>query len=312
MAPMGGFINGIIAYGVAFIHSKHLESWRILFLIEGGATLAIGLFAVFWLPEQISSWKLLTEEEREFLMYERALDYAVESPKINWKHALACGYRWQQLIPALMNMCQQITGAALSAYLPTFTSENGFKGATAQIATLAPYGSAAVVMILFSYFSDRQKNRGFWTQVGWILEIIAFAMYLDLPASNHKGRFAGLILAEVGHYVCTPLIVTWQANNAGNESRRAVAVPGAVSLAQAVAVGSGYLFPSTDSPKYTTGSAVILALSCAGAGFTGLYQFLVWRENKKRDEREGGPPAPDFQPDTATYADDAPGFRYLN
>jgi hypothetical protein len=44
-----------------------------------------------------------------------------------------------------MNICQQITGAALSAYLPTFTKENGFKGANAQIATLAPYGSAAVV-----------------------------------------------------------------------------------------------------------------------------------------------------------------------
>ena len=45
----------------------------------------------------------------------------------------------------LINMCQQITGAALSAYLPTFTSENGFTGANAQIATLAPYGSAIVV-----------------------------------------------------------------------------------------------------------------------------------------------------------------------
>jgi len=45
----------------------------------------------------------------------------------------------------LINMCQQITGAALSAYLPTLLAENGFEGATAQIATLAPYGSAAVV-----------------------------------------------------------------------------------------------------------------------------------------------------------------------
>jgi hypothetical protein len=44
-----------------------------------------------------------------------------------------------------MYQSQQISGAALAAFLPTFTSENGFKGATAQIATLAPYGSAAVV-----------------------------------------------------------------------------------------------------------------------------------------------------------------------
>jgi len=48
----------------------------------------------------------------------------------------------------LINMCQQITGAALSAYLPTLLSENGFSGATAQIATLAPYGSAAIVRYL--------------------------------------------------------------------------------------------------------------------------------------------------------------------
>lgn len=45
----------------------------------------------------------------------------------------------------VMNMCQQITGAAMSAYLPTLLSENGFEGATAQIATLAPYGTAAIV-----------------------------------------------------------------------------------------------------------------------------------------------------------------------
>ncbi len=58
----------------------------------------------------------------------------------------------------LMNMCQQITGAALSAYLPTILSENGFTGATAQIATLAPYGSAIVAStlttVLFRQIAD--------------------------------------------------------------------------------------------------------------------------------------------------------------
>jgi hypothetical protein len=47
----------------------------------------------------------------------------------------------------LINMCQQIMGAALSAFLPTFTKENGFEGANAQIATLAPYGAAMIVRI---------------------------------------------------------------------------------------------------------------------------------------------------------------------
>lgn len=55
-------------------------------------------------------------------------------------------------LAGLMNCCQQILGAALGAYLPTFTAENGFTGATAQIATLAPYGSSAVVS-RFCHFS---------------------------------------------------------------------------------------------------------------------------------------------------------------
>lgn len=60
------------------------------------------------------------------------------------------------------------------------------------------------------------------------------------------------------------------------------------------------------------GSSVCLALSAGGSVFTGIYQFLIWRENRKRDKDEGGPPVEGFRPDTATYADEAPGFRYLS
>lgn len=53
------------------------------------------------------------------------------------------------------------------------------------------------------------------------------------------------------------------------------------------------------------GSAVVLGLSIAGSLFTFLYQGLIWRENKKRDKAEGGPPASDFVAETNVYADDA-------
>ena len=75
--------------------------------------------------------------------------------------------------------------------------------------------------------------------------------------------------------------------------------------------GSGYLFPKTDSPVYTMGSAVCLSLSVGGSLFTFLYQALIHRENKKRDAKEGGRPAEGFIAETHLYADDAPGFRYM-
>ncbi|KAI7326629.1 MFS general substrate transporter [Hortaea werneckii] len=311
MAPLGGFVNGIVAYAVSFIHVK-LESWRILFLIEGGATVALAIIAILVLPDSISSCRWLSAEEKDYLMYERFISMGPEVKEINWKQAGGALYRWPQVIPMLMNMCQQITGAALSAYLPTLLSENGFAGATAQIATLAPYGTAAICMIIAAKLSDRFRNRGWPTQFGWMLLIVGFAIFLGASTENKPAHFVALILAETGHYICTPLIVTWSANNAGSESRRAVAVPLAVSLAQAVAIGSGYLFPASEGPRYTKGASVEVALSIAGMLFTFLYMGLIKWENARRDRKEGGPPAPGTRPNTAQDADKAEGFRYLS
>ena len=58
-----GFFNGLIAYGVSFVHS-HLESWRILFLIEGLLTVTIAVVAFIVLPENIETARWFTDEER--------------------------------------------------------------------------------------------------------------------------------------------------------------------------------------------------------------------------------------------------------
>ena len=199
MAPIGGFVNGIVAYGVSFIHG-HLESWRILFLIEGGATVFLAIVAILVLPDDIPSCRWLSAEEKDFLMYERYMSMGPEVKEINWKQARGALYRWPQVMPMLINMCQQITGAALSAYLPTLLSENGFSGATAQIATLAPYGSAAVCMIIAAKLSDKFGNRGWPTQFGWMLLIIGFGIFLGIDTNNKPAHFVALILAETGHY----------------------------------------------------------------------------------------------------------------
>ena len=45
--------------------------------------------------------------------------------------------------------------------------------------------------------------------------------------------------------------------------------------------------------------------------FTFIYMGLINWENRKRDKQEGGPPVHGFRPDTANYADEAEGFRYI-
>lgn len=150
---------------------------------------------------------------------------APESNEVNWKHVKGTFIRWQQIVRKCNSQVQaapESHSRALLIYtfLAVFLSENGFEGANAQIATLAPYGSAAVVsslfcpvsskarwliprrkcMIIASMISDRYRNRGWPTQFGWWLSIIAFGIYLGAPYTNRSARIAALILGETGHY----------------------------------------------------------------------------------------------------------------
>lgn len=55
-------------------------------------------------------------------------------------------------------------------------------------------------MVIFSYVSDRFRNRGYPTQLGWWIEAAGFAIFLGAPDSNRAARFTALILGEAGHY----------------------------------------------------------------------------------------------------------------
>ena len=68
LTSRSGFVNGIVAYGVSFIHG-HLESWRILFLIEGSATVTIAIIAILVLPDDIPSCRWFTAEEKDYREY---------------------------------------------------------------------------------------------------------------------------------------------------------------------------------------------------------------------------------------------------
>ena len=64
-----------LAYVIFRIEHPTLKSWQLLFLIEGGATCLVALFAWAWLPEgPESAWFLTEEERRVFRRRRRVVD----------------------------------------------------------------------------------------------------------------------------------------------------------------------------------------------------------------------------------------------
>lgn len=65
---LASVLSGVIAYGIGKISSP-LASWRILFLILGGVTIAYGMVLLILLPDSPNKAKFLTREERTLVLH---------------------------------------------------------------------------------------------------------------------------------------------------------------------------------------------------------------------------------------------------
>ncbi len=66
---IGNTIGGLIAYGIGKISGSHLASWRLLFLILGGITLAYSIVLFLILPDSPSKAVFLKKQERAIVIH---------------------------------------------------------------------------------------------------------------------------------------------------------------------------------------------------------------------------------------------------
>lgn len=109
-----GFFNGITAYGVFFIDS-HIDSWRILFLLEGLLTVMFGVLALVVLPKSVEKAPWLNGEEKDYrkpaptlslrdianviaVIWQKSFEASAEGNEINWKHVRSVFWRWQSVL----------------------------------------------------------------------------------------------------------------------------------------------------------------------------------------------------------------------
>ncbi|KAH9471959.1 hypothetical protein Pst134EA_002588 [Puccinia striiformis f. sp. tritici] len=66
-ASLSGAFGGLLAYGIEMMEGlSGQKGWQWVFFIEGIGTVAIALFALYYLPASLETASFLTPEEREF------------------------------------------------------------------------------------------------------------------------------------------------------------------------------------------------------------------------------------------------------
>ncbi|KAF8348602.1 MFS general substrate transporter [Amanita rubescens] len=270
---------------VAGAFGAHIENWRLLFIVEGIPTIILSIFTYFFLPDRPEATTYLTARERKLAVarMNRATSGDVGAV-VQKRHVWMALRDWRVWTAGVIYFGLNCALSSISAFLPTIIASFGYSDARAQLFTVPPYVVTAVVLITFSFISDKLQTRGVPISIACTISAVGYLLLLVVHQNKHVRYFAIFCITS-GTYTSIGLTIAWFAHNLGSETKKAAGIPTFMAI---VSCALSWL-------------AVICALI-----LTTSYR----RDNARRD-RKYGVPEPDARVDTSELADKAPEFRYV-
>ncbi|KAM5464689.1 hypothetical protein MauCBS54593_006780 [Microsporum audouinii] len=312
MSAFSGAFGGLIAYGISLINTT-IGHWRVLFLVEGLPTVAFAFVVLFCLPDRPETSKFFkNEEERQISIHRMNQGQQSEGhDTLVMKHVISGLKDWKVYGVCLVKMGHDAALATISIFLPTILHSLGYSKTAAQYMTIGPYMAGWVVMVGTSLLSDRLRTRGPFIIGGTAVAITGVSLMYMFPAKeNPKVALAGVFLLLTGTFTCIPLEVQWVSDNAGAESKKAIALCMIVIAGHCLSILASKSFPQHEGPNYTRGYGIVLAFLCLSLMMSIVLYIRHSIVNAQRDKKYGKPNPLD-KVDTSSLADQAPMFRYI-
>ncbi|KAF4464145.1 MFS transporter [Fusarium albosuccineum] len=216
-ASLSGAFGDLLARGLAAIGPRGgLEGWRWILIIEGLMTVAAGSIVFFTLPNNLTTARYLTPEERDWAMKRLERDH---------------GINWGEVRRGVLNVQVWLTSTAYFAilsglysfglFLPTIVNDLHIASSPnqAQLWTVIPYAVATTITVLVAFMSDRFKVRGVIILIVLPIAIIGYAVIANVKSPDT--RFAMTCLMALGMYASVPCILVWNSNNSAGHYKRA-------------------------------------------------------------------------------------------
>ncbi|KAJ7677974.1 major facilitator superfamily domain-containing protein [Mycena polygramma] len=239
-AAVAGAFGGFIAFGVQNAHTA-IQNWRILLIIEGIPTVLIGIAIVFLLPNRPESTTFFNGRERAIALdrMNRGISGDIGA-KVDKAHILLAFRDWRCYAGGVVFFGLNCTLASVSAFLPTIITTFGF---------IPPYAVAAILLLSFSFTSDRLQSRGIFMVIASLISGVGYVLLLAVPFNVHARYFAVFCVVS-GTYTTIGLILAWFAHNLGSETKRATGIPLFMGMGQCGSVLGSHIFPLTEGPRY--------------------------------------------------------------
>lgn len=282
--------SGLIAFGVFQIENTNIPNWRYLFIIEGGVTVLLAIFAYWYLPRSAAEAKFLTEEEKALAFHRIQVDSStVVNEPFRFRDAIRIFRHPSTYVFLCLEICTGVPIQAVNLFLPQIVQRLGFSTVKTNLYTVAPNVTGAVMCVILAFASDFIRLRSPFIALAYLLTFSGFMIYASIENVHmqlHLAYFATFMMTW-GTSAPSVLLSTWYNNNIAHEGRRVLLTSIGVPLANLMGLVSSNVFRSEDKPKYLPALITVGVFGATGAILAGLLGGYMWMDNARRDRRDG-------------------------
>jgi len=313
VSPLASAFSGALAYGITY-HQLAIPSWRVLFLVEGLPTVIMGLIGFYAIPNDPGSCRFLTEDEKKIAVARTVRQTGTTDRgghKVDWNEFFHTLIDIKSMLPAIMFFSINVGFSSLPVFLPAIIHGMGFTSINSQGLSAPPYVVTTIMVVAAAFLSDKLLQRGYLIA---IISSVGAAGYLILAICDNTGvRYFAVYLASAGVFPCVALLLAWQGNNQGSDTKRGTGFVLMQIIGQCGPILGTRIFPTSDGPYYKKGLYISFGFQCLVTVLAlTLRTYLVW-ENKKLDERFGPAEGNPLDPEDALglEGEGNPNFRYI-
>lgn len=146
MYSVAGAFAGVLAYGLLRAGSDSLHGWQVLFLVEGGITVFLGLISFLVLPNSLSRAWFLTSEERAHAVRRMELDLAgaqeegdIDSTTVTRRDFVDVVKDWKKLLTVVCNITTVLPVTAFTTFMPLIVEGMRYSGIKATLMSVPPF-----------------------------------------------------------------------------------------------------------------------------------------------------------------------------
>lgn len=262
MYSIAGAFAGLIAYGIFQIKTTTVHTWQILFLLEGGLSILMGVVTFFLLPHDLNNAWFLTPRQRSHAVARMQADIGavaggfgvLESgtnvdTSITKRDILDAITDWPKMITIVFNISATLPVSAFGTFMPLIVRGLGYAGVEASLMSVSPFAVGAVGLVIFVIISDKTKERSI--VVTCSIGVAMIGLIVMAVSDNPRLRYGFVHVALAGAFTAGPLIVAWLVTNSPEKGPRSLII-GMNGYSNIAGVIAGQLFKSVYAPSCTS------------------------------------------------------------